>query len=87
MNRYRIITPVTPHAPCTFCADFEAGHDCERLETVATVLRMHAFDGCAVYRRERGHWSIIFDTTARNDARLPGSLYWINVQQNEMRSA
>lgn len=80
--RYRVATNPAELAQ----ADRAGGcHEVQTIEQAADIMRPHGFDGCAVWRYDGAarHWRLIFDTSIPDRSRLPASLYWCNVAQNE----
>lgn len=69
-------------------ADYSASVLCVGIDAAGEELRTVGFEPATVWRydgRSR-HWSIIFDTSMADASRLPPSLYWCNVAQNEKRA-
>lgn len=85
MPCYRVATPDTSRIQGRLYADFECTQECSSTDDVANLLRRHEFDGCTVWKRDprAKHWAVIFDTSVPDSDRLPPSLYWLNVAQNE----
>jgi len=82
MTRYRVATPTNKGLTS---ADKFGFPEVNSPDAVADMLRPFDFDGCSVWRYDgrARHWGLIFDTSLPDACRLPASLYWCNVAQNE----
>lgn len=65
MSRFKVMTPETP---CVMrngvpSPDFEQATEVESIVCARHLMEPWKFNGCTVWRRRRGHWAAIFDTS------------------------
>lgn len=89
MPRYKVITPASPRVTLNghTYPDFQQATIVGSIAHVRRLMEPHKFNGCGVWRYtdipDRGHWSLIFDTTAEDSDYSDPPAAWERVEASQ----